>query len=60
MKGEYKIENPSIQRFFIELWNLKIDFKEVTFEAIPREQNKEADAFVNEALDAKARSRSFL
>src|SRR3989344_6630577 len=60
LKGEYKIENPRIQQFFITLWNLKIDFKDVTFEAVPREQNKEADALCNEALDAKARSRSFI
>ncbi len=60
LKGEYKIENPRIQKFFIELWNLMIDFKEVSFEAVPREQNKEADAFVNEALDAKARTRSLI
>ena len=58
LKGEYKIENPRIQQFFITLWNLKIDFKDVTFEAVPREQNKEADALCNEALDAKARTRS--
>ncbi|MDO8530389.1 MAG: ribonuclease HI family protein [bacterium] len=52
MSGRYKIENEKIQKFFIEIWNLKIDFLHVTFKAIPREQNKEADRMVNEALDA--------
>jgi ribonuclease HI len=51
MSGKYKIENEKIQKFFIEIWNLKIDFKEVKFKAIPREKNKEADALVNQALD---------
>ncbi len=53
MNGEYKIENPKIQQFFIEIWNLKIDFKKVEFSAVPREKNKAADRMVNEALNAK-------
>lgn len=53
MNGKYKLENEKIQKFFIEIWNLKIDFANVKFKAIPREKNKEADAMVNEALDAQ-------
>jgi len=53
MNGEYKIEHSNIQTLFLELWNLKIDFKNVSFSAIPREKNKAADRLVNEALDAK-------
>ena len=51
MNGEYKILDEKIQKFFIEIWNLKMDFKGVKFKAIPREKNKEADRMVNEALD---------
>ncbi|MBI3631455.1 MAG: ribonuclease HI family protein [Candidatus Staskawiczbacteria bacterium] len=51
MNGEYKIMDEKIQKFFIEIWNLKMDFKGVKFKAIPREKNKEADRMVNEALD---------
>src|SRR5258708_5913756 len=29
MNGKYKLENEKIQKFFIEIWNLKIDFKNV-------------------------------
>ncbi|MGH7240065.1 MAG: ribonuclease HI family protein [Candidatus Saccharimonadales bacterium] len=54
MEGRYKIENENIQKFFMEIWNLKIDFKTVTFKAIPREKNREADRLVNEALDAQS------
>ena len=41
----------------MEIWNLKIDFKEVKFKAIPREKNKVADALVNQALDAEVGSQ---
>lgn len=51
MTGRYKVENENMQKFFLDLWNLTIDFKKVSFEAIPREQNKAADAMVNEAID---------
>lgn len=57
MNGKYKIENEKIQKFFIEIWNLKIDFKEIKFKAIPREKNKEADRLVNEVLDSHMSSQ---
>jgi ribonuclease HI len=57
MNGQYKIENPNIQKFFLELWNIKLDFKEVSFTAVPREQNKGADRMVNEALDAQGKAK---
>lgn len=57
MSGEYKIENTNIQKFFLELWNLKIDFGKVVFEAVPREQNKAADRLVNQALDSRAKTQ---
>lgn len=60
MNGKYKVENEHIQKFFIEIWNLKIDFQEVKFKAIPREKNKEADRLVNEALDGQITNKSLL
>ncbi|MCD5384697.1 MAG: ribonuclease HI family protein [Candidatus Pacebacteria bacterium] len=59
IKGEYKVMNPRIQEFFIEVWNLKIDFGKVTLRLISREKNKEADKMANEALDQAARSSLF-
>ncbi len=53
LKGEYKILDEKIQKLFIELWNLKLDFQKVSFRQVSREKNKEADALVNEALDEK-------
>ena len=57
MNGEYKLLDEKIQKFFIEIWNLKMDFKKVKFKAIPREKNKEADKIVNETLDSHAESQ---
>ena len=57
MNGQYKIENAGIQKFFLELWNLKLDFSEVRFQAVPREQNKAADRLVNQALDSRAKTQ---
>jgi len=53
MNGEYKLSDEKIQKFFIEIWNLKVEFKNVKFKHIPREKNTEADKLVNEALDGQ-------
>lgn len=55
LNGHYKIKDSDLQPLFIEVWNLKQDFKKVDFIHIPREKNKEADELVNEALDEKKR-----
>ena len=59
MNAKYKILEPELQSFFIEIWNLKQDFKSVEFKKIPREQNKAADRLVNKALDQKTPQASF-
>lgn len=51
LNGEYKIIEPKIQQLFIELWNLKLDFKKIKFKHISRKNNIEADQLVNQALD---------
>jgi len=53
MNGEYKILDEKIQKLFIEVWNLRLDFKLVKFKHIPREKNIQADRLANEALDAQ-------
>jgi len=57
LNGQYKVENAKIQQFFLQLWNLKVDFRKVSFTAVPRAKNKEADRLVNEALDAKGHTK---
>lgn len=58
MNGEYKVMDEKIQKLFLEVWNLKIDFKLVKFKHIKREKNSEADKLVNEALDNQASTKS--
>lgn len=50
LNGEYKIKNTELKDLFIEIWNLKQDFKEVEFKHIKREKNSAADRLVNEAM----------
>jgi len=50
---EYKIESDELKFLFIDIWNLRQDFKKVEFNLIPREKNKEADRLANEALNAE-------
>lgn len=51
LNGEYKIKEKRLQKLFLEVWNLKQDFKKVSFKNIPREDNRGADKLVNQALD---------
>ena len=51
MTGKYKVEEQRMVPLFIAVWNLKLDFASVSFVHVRREQNKEADKLVNEALD---------
>lgn len=53
INGNYKIKEESLIPNFIELWNLKQDFKSVRFIHIPREQNKKADFLVNRELNSQ-------
>lgn len=52
LSGEYKILEPKIQSLFIDVWNLKLDFKKLKFKLISRKKNEEADRLVNEALNS--------
>ena len=55
LNGEYKIKEPGIQRFFVEIWNLKIDLSvPIRFHHVPREENSGADKLVNQELDRQS------
>ncbi|OGN09810.1 MAG: hypothetical protein A3J46_00315 [Candidatus Yanofskybacteria bacterium RIFCSPHIGHO2_02_FULL_41_11] len=60
LNSEYKIKEKNLQNLFMELWNLKLDFGRVTFNHVFREENKEADKLVNEALDNEAQKQKLL
>jgi len=52
VNGKWKIKQPHIAKFNIEIHNLLTDLAtDISFVHIPREENKLADKLVNEALD---------
>ncbi|MFC1788193.1 ribonuclease HI family protein [Patescibacteria group bacterium] len=52
LNGEYKVKDPDLAKLFMKVWNLSQSFKKVTYTHVRREKNKEADALVNQSLDA--------
>jgi ribonuclease HI len=58
LNHEYKMKEKHIQGFFIEIWNLMLDFGKVKFAHVRREKNKIADAMVNEALDGQVKQNN--
>lgn len=51
MNQEYRVKDAKLQKLFVQIWNLRQNFNNVTFEHIRREKNKEADALANQAMD---------
>ncbi|MFA5047726.1 MAG: ribonuclease HI family protein [Patescibacteria group bacterium] len=51
LNREYKVKDKDLGLQFVKVWNLMQGFKKVSFKHIFREQNKEADRLVNEAID---------
>ena len=54
LNGQYKIKEKNLQKFFMEIWNLRLDFRKVVFNHVLRGKNSEADRLVNQALDREA------
>lgn len=54
MKGVFKIRNRDLWPINVAIHDLIKQFKKVTFQHVPRELNKLADAEVNKTLDAEA------
>jgi len=51
LNGEYKIKDDDLKTLFLDVWNLKLDFKSVQFVHVTRDKNKKADSLVNRALN---------
>lgn len=51
INGEYKIKENSLKDLFIDLWNIKQNFKSVSFNHVPREENERADKLVKDLLN---------
>ncbi len=53
MLGQYKIKQPALQELAGQVVKILKSFKKYSFTHVRREFNKEADALVNQALDAQ-------
>lgn len=51
LAGEYKVKNPGLRPLFEEIRDLRAHFPHLALRHVRREENKEADRLVNEALD---------
>lgn len=51
LNGQYKVKNKDLASLFLEIHNLSINFKKITYQHIYREQNTVADKLANEAMD---------
>lgn len=51
LSGKFKISTDRIKFLFVDVWNLKQDFKGVVFRHIRREDNVDADRLLNLKLD---------
>ncbi len=52
MNGNYKIKHPNLKPLAARVQNLIPEFNSVTFTHIPREENGDADALANKAMDS--------
>lgn len=58
LNHEYKLKDQKIQTYFIQIWNLALDFKKIAYIHIPRQQNKIADKLANQAMDSYVNPKS--
>jgi len=54
MRGEYKVKNAVLKEQKARLAQIATAFKSVSFVHVPREENSDADALANEAMDRGA------
>lgn len=52
LSGIYKVKEEGIKKQFARVASLRVEYPNLTFTHVRREQNKRADQLVNEAIDA--------
>ena len=55
LSGEYKVKNPGLRDIYLDIQDLRAQFPRLSFKHVRREENKEADRLVNEAMDKAAK-----
>ena len=58
MRGEYKVKHAGLRPLWQEARDLAKQIREVQFEHVRRELNKDADRLANEAMDEAAASKT--
>jgi ribonuclease HI len=56
MRGAWKVKNPNLQGLWAEACRLARGFERVTWQHVPRERNRAADALANRAMDEQAKA----
>lgn len=51
LSRKYKVKNADLATLFVQAWNLGLGFKKVKYVHIYRQNNKQADKLVNQAID---------
>lgn len=51
LNRNYRVKNSDLAPLFVQIYNISLGFKKVTFKHIPREKNQLADNLVNQAID---------
>jgi ribonuclease HI len=54
LNHEYKVKEENIQKLFLEVHNLRLDFGKVEFKHVLRGKNTKADELVNQVLDRES------
>lgn len=54
LNGKFKIKEARLRELVFEVKKLEPEFASICYQYIPREENEEADAIVNQILDEKA------
>lgn len=54
LSGNYKVKNRELAKLYVRIHNMRDNFRQITFQHVPREENKAADALANEAMDEAA------
>jgi ribonuclease HI len=56
-KGLWKVKNPALRDLWVQTRRLAGQFERVTWEHVPRERNRRADALANQAMDTQGAVR---
>ena len=57
LRGNWKVKNAALRPLWAKAARLAGGFERVTFEHVPRERNRRADALANQAMDRQGRIR---